>query len=189
MGIQLREGAHMQAGAMRAARAMAACGACVLAATTMMGCGASFEGSGSKDAASEEQLAMRTDDPWAVAISDVKEKSDFQLADGVYTGKGMGMDGMITVTLAVQDSHISCIEVTQEGETQSVGGYEAIRDGKYAAMIDAAQGPDIDCISGATITTAGVRQAVTDALIQAGADLQPVEVGGGTTIELVQKGE
>ena len=58
-----------------------------------------------------------------------------------------------------------------------------------AAMIDAEQGPDIDCISGATITTAGVRQATTDALIQAGADLQPVEVGGGTTIDKVQKGE
>ena len=79
--------------------------------------------------------------------------------------------------------------MTQEGETQSVGGFEAIRDGKYAAMIDAEQGPDIDCISGATITTAGVRQATTDALIQAGADLQPVEVGSGTTIDKVQKGE
>lgn len=116
-------------------------------------------------------------------------QSDFTLVDGVYTGTGLGMDGLITVTLAVQDNHINCVEVTQEGETQSVGGFEAIRDGKYAAMIDAEQGPDIDCISGATITTAGVRQATTDALIQAGADLQPVEVGGGTTIDKVQKGE
>lgn len=32
----------------------------------LTGCGASFEGSGSKDAASAEQLAMRIDDPWAV---------------------------------------------------------------------------------------------------------------------------
>ena len=116
-------------------------------------------------------------------------QSDFTLVDGVYTGTGLGMDGLITVTLAVQGNHINCIEVTQEGETQSVGGFEAIRDGKYAAMIDAEQGPDIDCISGATITTAGVRQATTDALVQAGADLQPVEVGGGTTIDKVQKGE
>ena len=117
-----------------------------------------------------------------------KAQSDFTLVDGVYTGTGLGMDGLITVTLAVQDNHINCVEVTQEGETQSVGGFEAIRDGKYAAMIDAEQGPDIDCISGATITTAGVRQATTDALIQAGADLQPVEVGGGTAIDKVQKG-
>ena len=33
-------------------------------------------------------------------------------------------------------------------------------------MIEAAQGSDIDAISGATITTAGVRQAVDDALAQ-----------------------
>ncbi len=172
----------------KATRAVAACGACALT-VALAGCGASFEGSGSKDAASAEQLAMRTDDPWATAITDAKARSDYRLTDGVYTGTGLGMDGLITVTLAVQSDRISCIEVTQEGETQSVGGFEAIRDGKYAAMIDAEQGPDIDCISGATITTAGVRQATTDALIQAGADLDPVEVGGGTTIDLVQKGE
>lgn len=179
----------MRTNTAKGTRAFAACGACALA-VAMTGCGASFEGSGSKDAASAEQLAMHADDPWAVEVdANAKAQSDFTLADGVYTGAGLGMDGLITVTLVVQDNHINCVEVTQEGETQSVGGFEAIRDGKYAAMIDAEQGPDIDCISGATITTAGVRQATTDALIQAGADLQPVEVGSGTTIDKVQKGE
>ena len=179
----------MRTNTAKGTRAFAACGACALA-VAMTGCGASFEGSGSKDAASAEQLAMHADDPWAVEVgANAKVQSDFTLADGVYTGTGSGMDGLITVTLVVQDNHINCVEVTQEGETQSVGGFEAIRDGKYAAMIDAEQGPDIDCISGATITTAGVRQATTDALIQAGADLQPVEVGSGTTIDKVQKGE
>ena len=80
---------------------------------------------------------------------------------------GKGMDGLITVTLLVEDNHITCIETTQEGESQSVGGYEAIRDGVYANMIDAAQGSDIDAVSGATITTAGIRQAVEAALAQA----------------------
>ena len=185
----IREGVPMRTNTAKGTRAIAACGACALA-VAMTGCGASFEGSGSKDAASAEQLAMHADDPWAVEIgANSKAQSDFTLVDGVYTGTGLGMDGLITVTLAVQGNHINCIEVTQEGETQSVGGFEAIRDGKYAAMIDVEQGPDIDCISGATITTAGVRQATTDALIQAGADLQPVEVGSGTTIDKVQKGE
>ena len=40
-----------------------ACSAAALA-LGLSGCGASFEGSGSKDAASAEQLALRTDDPW-----------------------------------------------------------------------------------------------------------------------------
>ena len=148
---------------------LAACGATALA-VGLCGCGASFEGSGSKDAASAEQLALRTDDPWAQEVSaDAQAKAGENLVDGVYTGTGKGMEGLITVTLLVDDNRIACLETTQEGESQSRGGYEAIRDGRFAAMIDAAQGSDIDAVTGATITTAGVRQAVDDALAQAAA--------------------
>ena len=145
----------------------AVCGAAVLA-VGMTGCASTFEGSGSKDAASAEQLALRLDDPWAQeAPADAQAKAAGTLADVVYTGEGKVMEGPITVTLLVQDNRISCLETTQEGESQSRGGYEAIRDGKFAAMIEAAQGSDIDAVSGATITTAGVKQAVEDALSQA----------------------
>ncbi len=158
--------------------ATAVCGAAVLA-MGMTGCASTFEGSGSKDAASAEQLAMRLDDPWAQEMaSDARAKAEGTLADGVYTGEGKGMEGPITVTLLVQDNRISCLETTQEGESQSRGGYEAIRDGKFAAMIEAAQGADIDAVSGATITTAGVRQAVEDALSQAEAAAAKQEQGG-----------
>ena len=152
--------------------AAAVCGAAVLAAG-MTGCGAGFEGSGSKDAASAEQLAMRLDDPCDQGV-----KAEGELADGVYTGTGKGMEGLVTVKLLVQDNRISCLETAQEGESQSRGGYEAIRDGRFAAMIEAAQGAGIDAISGATITTAGVRQAVEDALSQAEAAAAKQEQGG-----------
>lgn len=152
-----------------------ACGAAALT-LGLSGCGASFEGSGSKDAASAEQLALRADDPWAAieVTADPSARAEGDLHDGVYTGTGRGMEGLITVTLLVDDGRITCLETTQEGESQSRGGYEAIRDGKFAAMIEAAQGADIDTIAGATITTAGVRQAVEDALAQA-------EIGAATT--------
>ncbi|WP_304426685.1 FMN-binding protein [uncultured Adlercreutzia sp.] len=144
-----------------------ACTTCALA-MGLTGCGASFEGSGSKDAASAEQLALRTEDPWAVEVqSDPAARAEGNLADGVYTGTGRGMEGQITVTLLVDGGRISCLETTQECESQSRGGYEAIRDGLYAAMIEEAQGSDIDAVAGATITTAGVKQAVDDALAQA----------------------
>lgn len=144
-----------------------ACGATALM-LGLSGCGASFEGTGSKDAATAEQLAMRTDDPWdAVVQADPVKKSDIPLRDGVYTGVGRAMAGNVTVTLMVDDNRITCLETTQDGETQSVGGFEAVRDGTFARMIEAAQGSDIDAISGATITTAGVKQAVDDALAKA----------------------
>ena len=148
--------------------ALVACGAAALA-LGLSGC-ANYEGTGTKDAASAEQLALRLDDPWAQqaqAPADPAAKAEGSYADGVYTGKGKGMDGLITATLLIEGNRITCIETTQEGESQSVGGYEAIRDGVYASMIDAAQGSDIDAVTGATITTAGVRQAVEDALDQA----------------------
>ena len=144
-----------------------ACSAAALA-LGLSGCGASFEGSGSKDAASAEQLALRTDDPWAAEVAaDAGARAQGDYADGVYVGHGRGMEGAITVTLLLDDGRITCLETTQEGESQSRGGYEAIRDGRYAEMIEAAQSADIDAIAGATITTAGVKQAVADALAQA----------------------
>jgi uncharacterized protein with FMN-binding domain len=87
--------------------------------------------------------------------------------DGTYTGIAQGMSSIIRVTLSVADGIITTEEIWQDCETQSVGGYEAIKDGVYATMIDAAQGPDIDTISGATITTKAVKTAVEQALAQA----------------------
>ena len=74
----------------------AACGATALV-LGLSGCGASFEGSGSKDAASAEQLAMHADDPWdAVVQIDPVKKCDTPLRDGVYTGTGKAMAGNVT---------------------------------------------------------------------------------------------
>ena len=150
------------------AKVIAIGAACALAAA-LCGCAAQFEGTGSKEAATPEQLAMTLDDPWAAPIEQKATSAEGTLRDGTYTGVGHGVDGLITVTLEVKDNTITCTAMTQEGETQSVGGFEAIRDGKYAAMIDAAQGSDIDTVAGATLTTIAVREAVDDALAQAAA--------------------
>ena len=91
-----------------------ACSAAALA-LGLSGCGASFEGSGSKDAASAEQLALRTDDPWAAEVAvDGAARAEGAYADGVYVGRGRGMEGAITVTLLLDDGRITCLETTQE---------------------------------------------------------------------------
>jgi uncharacterized protein with FMN-binding domain len=87
--------------------------------------------------------------------------------NGTYTGIAQGMSSIIRITLSITDNIITTEEIWQDCETQSVGGYEAIKDGVYAEMIDAAQGPDIDAIAGATITTAAIKSAVQQALAQA----------------------
>ncbi|NPD31169.1 FMN-binding protein [Eggerthellaceae bacterium zg-1084] len=158
---------------------MAVGGATVLLAAGLTGCGHSFEGSGTKDAASAEQLAMHTPNSWIDRAPLQQRTATGTYADGEYTGVGKGMDGLITVTLQVEGNKITCTRITQEGETQSVGGYEAIRDGVYAQMIDAAQDERIDAIAGATITTQAVRTAVADALEQAAAAAAGKEVQHG----------
>ena len=143
-----------------------ACSAAALA-LGLSGCGASFEGSGSKDAASAEQLALRTDDPWAAEVAaDAGARAQGDYADGVYVGHGRGMEGAITVTLLLDDGRITCLETTQEGESQSRGGYEAIRDGRYAEMIEAAQSADIDAIAGQIEGVARSVPGVTSALAE-----------------------
>ncbi len=137
------------------------------AALLLGGCADSFEGSGSKDAASAEQLALRNDDPWDHESSVERTKLEGNYKDGEYVGVGQGMDGFIEVCIEIKDNKLSTVYIKQEGETQSVGGYEAIRDGVYAKMIDKAQGSDFDNVSGATITTLGVKQALDNALEQA----------------------
>lgn len=87
---------------------------------------------------------------------------------GTYTGEGNGMGGPIEVTLTVDAETITSVDsITDSGETKGVGGKEAIEDGTFAAQIIDAQSSEIDGISGATMTTGGVKQAVDNALAQA----------------------
>ncbi|WP_255467223.1 FMN-binding protein [Raoultibacter phocaeensis] len=87
--------------------------------------------------------------------------------DGTYEGEGKGMHGPITVTLTVADGVITVDELTGSAETAGVGGKEAIEDGTFKAQIEEAQSPEIDGVSGATMTSGGVMKAVEAALAQA----------------------
>lgn len=87
--------------------------------------------------------------------------------NGTYTGEGQGLNGTIDVTLSITDDKITVDEITDPGETAGVGGKEAIKDGTFKAQIEEAQSAEIDGVTGATVTSTGVKDAVTDALSQA----------------------
>ena len=143
-------------------------GALIVGAAGLVACGGNnFSGSGSKTAASAEQLAQTTVDPWDAAPSTVNTTLQGNYKDGTYTGEGQGMDGWIRVTITISGNKMSVDSITQEGESQSVGGYEAIENGTYAEQLDAAQGTEIDGVAGATVTTSGIKSALEAALAQA----------------------
>lgn len=104
----------------------------------------------------------------ALALSVVGCGSSALYTPGTYTGEGQGMSGKISVTLTVDENAITSVdEITDPGETDGIGGKEAIADGTFADQIIAAQSSEIDGVSGATITSTGVQDAVAAALEEA----------------------
>lgn len=96
--------------------------------------------------------------------------SGSQYADGTYTGTGMGKGGEITVTLTITDGVITVDEIGgAEHETAGVGGKEGIEDGTFKEQIETAQSAEIEGVTGASMTSAGVQEATADALAQAAA--------------------
>ena len=61
------------------------------------------------------------------------------------------------------------VEIGPNYETPRYPGYIGIENGTFAEQIEAAQGPEIDGITMATLTTGAIKEAVRDALMQAGA--------------------
>ena len=94
--------------------------------------------------------------------------SSSKYADGTYTGTGQGKGGAITVTLTITDGNITVDSIEgAEHETAGIGGKEAIEDGTFKEQIESAQSAEIDGVSGASLTTKGVKDATADALSQA----------------------
>jgi uncharacterized protein with FMN-binding domain/NAD-dependent dihydropyrimidine dehydrogenase PreA subunit len=87
------------------------------------------------------------------------------IADGVYEGTGTGFRGTMKVEVTVKNQQITSIEVTQTND-----------DAKWfnraynttASNIIKNQTADVDTVSGATYSSMGIKEAVANALINAG---------------------
>lgn len=97
---------------------------------------------------------------------------------GSYEGSAAGLNGPVTVNVTVSEDAIKAIEVTAQQETPGIGaplteaGYEGDTPvASIPAAIVANQTLNVDAVSGATITSYAVRNAVKDALVKAGANV------------------
>ena len=99
---------------------------------------------------------------------------------GTYEAQANGFGGEaspIQLKVTFSDSAIDSIEYTADGETPTVGGAALP---KLVDNVIAAQSPNIDGVSGATVTSTGFFTALNDAITQAGADpasLEPKDTG------------
>lgn len=83
---------------------------------------------------------------------------------GTYTGEGQGYGGTVVVTLTTDSSSITDVKVKGDKETPNVGGLYLET---LANQVKMAQSAEIDGVSGATLTSDGVREAAAAAIAQA----------------------
>jgi fumarate reductase flavoprotein subunit len=95
---------------------------------------------------------------------------------GTYEGTGRGMKGDLKVSVTVDETSILSIDVVDCVDTDGIkeAAIEALPD-----TIVAQQSTQVDNISGATMTSLGIKNAVEDALTTAGADLDSFRVKTG----------
>ena len=91
-------------------------------------------------------------------------KGNFDLEDGTYTGEGQGFGGKVVVEVTIESGEITCIEV-KEAQKEDSAYLEMAKD-IIEDIVDA-QSADVDTISGATFSSTGIREAVTQALEKA----------------------
>ena len=91
-----------------------------------------------------------------------------KMTPGTYTSVGTGFKGDIKVDVTVTEDEITDVKVVDHHETAGIGG-QALD--VLVANVLKHQTIGVDSVSGATITSAGFKMAVKDALTQAGADM------------------
>lgn len=91
---------------------------------------------------------------------------------GTYTASKQGNGGMISVTVEFSETEILSVTI---GENQETEGIATPVFDKFPEQIVKGQTLNIDAISGATITSAAVIEAVSDCVEQAGGDVNELK--------------
>lgn len=102
-------------------------------------------------------------------VRDVAEKTDRfdmskALTDGEYEASVDGQEGTMTVKTTIADGKISKVEIAEQHETEAVA--KAALDNLPAAIAEQ-NSVNVDTVSGATLTSNRILDAVTDCLNQA----------------------
>ncbi|EKQ51895.1 MULTISPECIES: FMN-binding protein [unclassified Clostridium] len=98
----------------------------------------------------------------ATSSSDINKPEQKKYKDGTYVGIGAGENADLKVSVTVSNGKISSVKILSANEPD---GKEALKI--IPKEIVDAQSANVDVISGATMTSGGIKMAVRDALSQA----------------------
>ena len=113
----------------------------------------------------------------------------FALAEGdrvTAKGVGQGIDGDVVVQVEADATTIYAVEVLEQHETEGIGTVAAE---KLPAAIVAANSIAVDAIAGATVTSNAIKDAIRQALTEAGIDTAPFEVEQAAAAEVEKTAE
>ena len=112
----------------------------------------------------------------SASASDVSSASSGIYTPGTYSASAKGM-GNVTAEITVDENSITDVKLDLSEETENIG--QAAGDTLKQEILDAQSG-DIDSVSGATITSEAVSQAVNSALKQARGESASAAMTPGT---------
>lgn len=93
-----------------------------------------------------------------------EEATEVAYKGGTYTGEAQGFGGPVDVEVIIENGKISEINITSAEKED--GAYLSMAE-DIIPMIIEAQSADVDTISGATFSSTGIKEAVTQALEEA----------------------
>ncbi|MCD8023261.1 MAG: FAD-binding protein [Lachnospiraceae bacterium] len=97
----------------------------------------------------------------------VLESTEYDTAENEYIGTGSGINGDVVVKVAIIDGVIESVEVLEQNETEGIGS-NAIDQmpSQFIGMSSEEEIDGVDGVSGATVTSNALKEAVKDALSQ-----------------------
>ncbi len=105
---------------------------------------------------------------------------------GTYTSTQPGFGGDITVTMTTSEGFIEDVQIVGDNETPGLGAVAVAELG--GRMLDQ-QTPNVDGISGATVSSTAIITAANDCLTQAGADIEAMDAAAAANKKEVKKSE
>lgn len=131
------------------------------------------------------QEAAQSPAPTPEATADQSQTAE-GLRDGTYQAAAWGNNGEITVETVIAEGKIAAVKVLDHAETTVISDKPLT---ELPAEIVEYQSVGVDLVSGATMTSLGVVNAVSDCLSQAGADLKEWKTEVPYPVQPVEDGE